>query len=324
MSKQDRAYTRTASDLERKYNFGQSFAEVYGLVSDAQRAAETARKAVDELDNALSPEELFNRLTNYGEVQGIYRENDEIYINASYIKSGRIAAQFIDAENLHVNAANIDGTITAGAVQGNAVALVNGYGSLSGSISLSDASTGLYAVDINSFAAMRMQAQSGDMWLEASGISQPFLWLRVTQDTPILECRGDFRPTADSYTPSGTYSLGSPSYAWASVWAMEGTIQTSDRNQKNSIADIPEKYADLFMNLRPRLYKYNNGTSDRYHVGYIAQEVEEAMTAAGVTAQEFAGLVIDTDEEGNQVYMLRYDEFMALHTMMIQKIIKER
>lgn len=108
-SKMDGARARTATDLELKYNFGQSFAEVYGLITDAQKAAEEAVKAVDSLDH----EEIFNRLTNYGEIQGIYRENDNIYINASYIKSGILSAEFIDADNLEVDAANIKGTLTA-------------------------------------------------------------------------------------------------------------------------------------------------------------------------------------------------------------------
>lgn len=131
MSKQDRIYTRTASDLERKYNFGQSFAEVFGLVSDAQKASEEARQAVEELDHMMTHEEIFNRLTNYGEHQGLYRGADgDIYMNASYIKSGKIAAEFIDAENLEVNAAKIKGTLTADQIN------------LTGAITWSDLSSG--------------------------------------------------------------------------------------------------------------------------------------------------------------------------------------
>ena len=114
MSKQDKVYARTPSDLERKYNFGKTFGEVYGLISDAQKAVETAINAVNDMDKKFDSEEIFNRLTNNGAVQGIYRgEDDEIYINASYIKSGKIAAEFIDAEKLTVNAANVTGLLAA-------------------------------------------------------------------------------------------------------------------------------------------------------------------------------------------------------------------
>lgn len=49
MSKQDRQGVRTAADVERKYNFGKSFAEVMGLagdaVEDAKKAQSTANAA---------------------------------------------------------------------------------------------------------------------------------------------------------------------------------------------------------------------------------------------------------------------------------------
>lgn len=100
----------------------------------------------------------------------------------------------------------------------------------------------------------------------------------------------------------------------------DGTISTSDRNYKNSIEDLPEKYIDLFDNLAVKRYKLNAGTSDRYHVGFLSQEVEEAMNAAGIDSQEFAGFVIGEDEEGNDKYMLRYDEFIGILTAKIKQL----
>jgi hypothetical protein len=108
-SKQDRPRARTAADIEQKYNFGQTFAEVFNLITDAQKAAEEAQKAIDSLDH----EQIFNLLTDNGRIQGVYRGDDgNVYINATYIKSGKLAAEFIDADNLNVNAANITGSIT--------------------------------------------------------------------------------------------------------------------------------------------------------------------------------------------------------------------
>ena len=110
MSKQDGYASRTAADLERKYNFGKTFAEVYGLAEDAQKAADEAKEAIDNLDQ----EAIFNLLTNFGKAQGVYRGADgNVYINASYIKSGKLAADYIDATNLKVAAANITGELVA-------------------------------------------------------------------------------------------------------------------------------------------------------------------------------------------------------------------
>lgn len=97
ISKQDLHGVRTASDLERKYQFGKSFAEIMGIAKDAQSAAASASKGVDDLDKSLTHDEIFNRLTNNGEIQGIYRENGEIYVNASYIKSGQLLADLVTA-----------------------------------------------------------------------------------------------------------------------------------------------------------------------------------------------------------------------------------
>ena len=49
MSKQDRQGVRTASDIERKYNFGKSFAEILGIATDA-------RESVDRLGSELRSE----------------------------------------------------------------------------------------------------------------------------------------------------------------------------------------------------------------------------------------------------------------------------
>jgi hypothetical protein len=99
MSKQDRQGVRTASDFERKYNFGKRFAEVMGIATDAQKKAEEASNSYEELDH----DEVFNLLTKNGALQGLYRGDDgELYINASYLKSGKILADLIDGNSLKI------------------------------------------------------------------------------------------------------------------------------------------------------------------------------------------------------------------------------
>lgn len=88
-AKQDRIYTRTASQLKQEFNFGESFAEVMGIATDARKAAKEAKETAGNPSANLTPEEVFNLLTNNGTNQGIYRGDDgEVYINATYIKSG--------------------------------------------------------------------------------------------------------------------------------------------------------------------------------------------------------------------------------------------
>lgn len=101
----------------------------------------------------------------------------------------------------------------------------------------------------------------------------------------------------------------------------------SDANLKHEIESLPDKYTSLFDNLKPIRFKYNNGTSDRYHVGFIAQDVEQAITNSGLTTQDVAGYIKEADTvDGNGIVIkegarsIRYGEFVALNTDQIQKL----
>lgn len=120
---------------------------------------------------------------------------------------------------------------------------------------------------------------------------------------------GGFRPGEDD---DGEINFGSSVARWNTVYALNGVSTTSDANEKNSIETLPDKYIDMFDNLEVKRYKMNKGTSDRYHVGFVSQEVEVAMTDAGIDSQEFGGFIKDKDAEGNDRYMLRYDEFIGI------------
>lgn len=113
MSKMDGYASRTATDLERKYNFGHTFAEVYGLVSDARKIAEEAQNAFE----GLNQEQIFNLLTNFGENQGLYRDDaGGVYINASYIKSGTLSG-----DNVKVAAATVTGELSAATIKADKI-----------------------------------------------------------------------------------------------------------------------------------------------------------------------------------------------------------
>ena len=92
-SKMDRQGARTPAQLQEQYNFGTKFAEAFGLITAASLEAAKASQAVKDLDENLTPEEIFDRLTDGGKAQGLYRdENGNIFINASYIAAGIISS----------------------------------------------------------------------------------------------------------------------------------------------------------------------------------------------------------------------------------------
>lgn len=58
--------------------------------------------AVKEYDTSLGQDEVFNKLTNGGEDQGIYIQDKKLYINANYILAGLLAGEFINAKGIKV------------------------------------------------------------------------------------------------------------------------------------------------------------------------------------------------------------------------------
>lgn len=138
-------------------------------------------------------------------------------------------------------------------------------------------------------------------------------------------------------------NLGDSSHLWNNVYAKNGTINTSDRNQKKEIADIGEIYEKLFLMIRPKTFLFNDG--DRIHIGAISQDIEEAMQTLGMAPEQFAGFCKDIvyryteySEDGTPVeeskvpetnpdgsvkyaYSLRYQEFIMLTVHMVQKLL---
>lgn len=62
------------------------------LYADAQKTQtiDMATVPVVRTVESLTPNEIFNLLTNNGEIKGIYQEGNQLYINATYIKSGTL------------------------------------------------------------------------------------------------------------------------------------------------------------------------------------------------------------------------------------------
>ena len=50
--KQDRSYARTAQDLERKYQFGKTFADMLGLINDNRDKVDSVESKVRSVENA--------------------------------------------------------------------------------------------------------------------------------------------------------------------------------------------------------------------------------------------------------------------------------
>lgn len=78
----------------------------------------------------------------------------------------------------------------------------------------------------------------------------------------------------------GIYNLGQPPYYyWRAVYALNGTIQTSDARMKKEIADLRYGLREL-MQLRPVSFEWKERGDGQQHLGLIAQETEKVIPEA--------------------------------------------
>lgn len=96
---------KTAEDLKAAmYEYDAAYGAYSTAVRDYADAATGARHAIEQKDAAdyadgilsaydeqMDQKEMFDRLTKGGTEQGIYMQNDRVYINASYMATGTIA-----------------------------------------------------------------------------------------------------------------------------------------------------------------------------------------------------------------------------------------
>jgi hypothetical protein len=132
-----------------------------------------------------------------------------------------------------------------------------------------------------------------------------------------------------AFSPNGTTdTIGSSDDYWSEIYCTNSTIHTSDARLKKDIDYNVDAYDEFFFDLKPTQYKFINNTSNRYHLGFISQDVEQALKDNNLSSLDFAGFIKSPvyGEDGetieNYTYALRYGEFIALNTHMIQKLYK--
>lgn len=229
-------------------------------------------------------------------------------------------------ESTYIDGSKImTGTVKASKLQGGVVQLLDAFENVCGIITINNATTGDYAFDLQSNAAMRITSQQGSLFLQ-SGLSTGFgNYINLTEGNTIYIGNaygvGIFSPGTDN-----AYLLGFPNYRWQDVYSCSAVINTSDIREKQNIKYDLDVFDNFFFNLKPTQYQFINNSSNRYHVGFISQDVEQALTSNGLTSLDFAGFIKSPiyEEDGTTIkdysYGLRYGEFIALNTHMIQKL----
>jgi hypothetical protein len=140
--------------------------------------------------------------------------------------------------------------------------------------------------------------------------------------------------TAGSFTPaqSGQTDLGVTNFRWKNVWSTNGVNNTSDRNLKCEISEIPDEWLDAWEKINYSRFKFKQSvltdpTGARWHIGIIAQEIQQCFVEKGLNAFEIGMLCYDKWDQSigpdgdiipsGEIWSIRPDEcqFMELALM---------
>jgi hypothetical protein len=113
---------------------------------------------------------------------------------------------------------------------------------------------------------------------------------------------GALLPTTGGTTyVDNVVDLGFSTGRYDNIYATNGTINTSDQNEKQQIASLTDAeitaakaISKLFKTFKWNSAVESKGDAARTHSGVIAQEVEQAMTDAGLNAGDYAFWCSDT------------------------------
>lgn len=138
-------------------------------------------------------------------------------------------------------------------------------------------------------------------------------WLKIVNDFGVVPGQG-IAPVVD-----GARSCGGATLRWNTVHAVSGSINTSDRRDKDNIK--PSSLGLSFINdLTPVSYTWKNQTShlQGQFFGVIAQDVKEVSEKHGIT--EFAGWVSDDKDKPESRQGIRYTELIAPLIKAVQEL----
>jgi hypothetical protein len=116
--------------------------------------------------------------------------------------------------------------------------------------------------------------------------------------------------------------LGTSIVRFDDIYATNGTIQTSDRNEKQDIEELSDAEQRVAVVAKGLMRKFRwidsvaeKGDNARTHFGIIAQDLQDAFTAEGLDAGDYAMFTSNTwtDDDGNEQTRLgvRYNQLLA-------------
>lgn len=287
---------------------------INGANESANDAVNLANKAIDNtsnLDASLNQAGVFYRLTNGGTEQGIYLENNKLYINGTYIKAGTIEGSYIAANTI---------TITQFSEEAQSALIIG------------------TTVKTQYFLSTSTERPEGDGETWSDGIKswQPgrYLWTRTA--------------TTKTYANGNSVTTYMPSENGAYDYNLTFALMTASLAQASANAKINTYYqasqptdglttGDLWMDTDDgnKLYRWNGSQ----WIDAQDKEIQQALTAAGdaqatadgkiatfaqdsqptISESSTGDLWIDTND-GNKLYRFNGTTWVSVQDGAIQNV----
>lgn len=228
----------------------------------------------------------------------------------------------VDADNINLSASDVINLLSGGTINltGKNIAITSDNFSVTkeGKMTCNDANI---EGDINAKTFKSEFYYNGqkysEMRLSAEGYEDDVGYLIMQELISILGAKlrhTIITPTSvgvyeDGYPKTGDYAKVETAGFFTSGTAYLGSspVIASDKSIKINIQSLDtQNSSDFIYSLNPVEYKYKDGTSDRLHHGFIAQELHDSMQSDwGV----YCDANIDTGEKGGKA--IRYEELIA-------------
>jgi hypothetical protein len=162
-----------------------------------------------------------------------------------------------------------------------------------------------------------VHVNNGSLETQRLGSGDSGIYFDTSYDA-VVPWRYDTSSFADNYLDLGKYNV-----RWDDVFATNGTINTSDRNEKQDIEELSEAEERVAVACKGLLKKFRwksaveeKGEDARIHFGIIAQDLQAAFEAEGLDAGRYGMFTSDTwtDEESGEEQTrmgVRYSELLA-------------
>jgi len=182
---------------------------------------------------------------------------------------------------------------TAGIVQ-RAIGIINLTRSGGGSLNLNRTSNDgvMLAFHKDSTTIGSIGSSSSDLVLFSNVSGHKGLRFGDGQIIPVDNAGADSNNTTD---------LGSGSALFDDIFASNNAIQTSDRNEKQDIAELSDAETRVAVVAKGLMRKYRwkkavaeKGDNARTHFGIIAQDLQDAFAAESLDASDYAMFCSDT------------------------------